>query len=136
MWRETKTIGRATLLLACALTPLSAFAQEEGPREVQIPNPMGAHTWFIIVAVGAFLAWCISFALQLQRERMMGQAKPQRESLLRRKEEILDSLSKLESQKDAGAIATPRYEKDLKKLRSQLSDVLGRLRSPQNSTEP
>jgi len=97
---------------------------------------MGAHTWFIIVAVGAFLAWCISFALQLQRERMSVQAKPQRESLLRRKEEILDSLSKLESQKDAGTIATPRYEKDLKKLRGQLSDVLGRLRSRQNSTEP
>jgi hypothetical protein len=135
MWRETKTIGRAALLLAGALTPLTALAQEEGPREVHLPNPMGAHTWFIIVAVGAFLAWCISFALQLQRERMTGHPRPQRESLLRRKDELLDSLAKLESQKDAGAIAQSRYEKDLKKLRSQLSDVLGRLKSRQDPTE-
>ena len=40
----------------------------KGPREIQLPNPMGAHTWFIIVAVGAFLAWCISYVLQLQKE--------------------------------------------------------------------
>jgi hypothetical protein len=135
MWRETKTIKRATLLLAWALVPLSAFAQEEGPREIQLPNPMGAHTWFIIIAVGAFLAWCISFALQLQRERLTGHTRPQRESLLRRKEELLNSLAKLESQKDAGNVAQSRYEKDFKKLRSQLSDVLGRLKSRQNSTE-
>ena len=115
--------------------PFSAFAQEEGPREVQLPNPMGAHTWFIIIAVGAFLAWCISFALQLQRERLTGQTRPQREALLRRKEELLDTLARLESQKDAGTIAASRYEKELKKLRSQLSDVLGRLKSRQQSTE-
>ena len=135
MWRETKTIGRAALLLAGALTPLSALAQEEGPREIQLPNPMGAHTWFIVVAVGAFLAWCISFALQLQRERLAGHTRPQRESLLRRKEELLDSIARLESQKEAGAISQSRYEKDLKKLRSQLSDVLGRLKSRQNPAE-
>ena len=135
MWREAKTIGRAALLLAGALTPWSALAQEEGPREIHLPNPMGAHTWFIIVAVGAFLAWCISFALQLQRERLAGHTRPQRESLLRRKEELLDSLAKLESRKDAGAIAQSRYERDHKRLRSQLSDVLGRLKARQNPTE-
>lgn len=136
MWRETKTIDRATLLLACALMPLSAFAQEEGPREIEVPNPMGAHTWFIILAVGAFLAWCISYTLQLQRERLSGRARPQRESLLRRKEELLDRLAKLEAQKEAGTIALPRYEKDFKKIRGQLSEVLGSLSARQNSTEP
>ena len=61
---------------------MAAIAQDEsGPREIQLPNPMGAHTWFIIVAVGAFLAWCISYVLQLQKERLSSQ-QPGRGSLL------------------------------------------------------
>jgi hypothetical protein len=135
MRRETKTITGAAILIAGVLAPVVALAQDEGPREVEVPNPMGPHTWFIIVAIGAFLAWCISYVLQLQRERMTGQAKPQRDSLLRRKEELLDRLAKLESEKESGTIAAARYEKEFRKLRGQLSEILGRLGSRQKSTE-
>jgi hypothetical protein len=120
--------------LVCALWPLAATAQEEGPREVQVPNPMGAHTWFIIVAVGAFLAWCISYVLQLQKERLS--SKPQRESLLRRKDELLDQLAELDSQKEAGTITVQHYEKEFRKTRNRLSAVLDTLRSKQDSAEP
>jgi hypothetical protein len=131
---ETKSIARAAFIV-CALVPAAVRAQEEGPREIELPNPMSPHTWFIIVAVGAFLAWCISYALQLQHERL-GKGRPPRESLLRRKEELLERLAKLESQKEAGTIAAERYEKEFKKARGQLSEVLGRLKSRPDSTEP
>ena len=134
MRRETKTITRIAVFLACALLPLTALAQdEEGPRDVQLPNPMGAHTWFIILAVGAFLAWSISYVLEVQKERL--RTKPQRGSLLRQKEELLDRLAELESQKEAGTIAGPRYEKEFKKVKGRLSEVLHRLGHAQDSTE-
>src|SRR5439155_277079 len=46
---------------------------QEDARPIEVPNPMGAHTWFIILAVGAFLAWATSYSLQsffLQLERI------------------------------------------------------------------
>lgn len=135
MRRETKSIERILILIACVLLPLLARAQDEGPREVELPNPMGAHTWFIIVAVGAFLAWCISYVLSLQRERLANATRPERESLLRRKEELLGRIANLESQKEAGTIAEARYEKEFRKARAQLSDVLGRLKPSSNSSE-
>jgi hypothetical protein len=134
MRRETKSLERIVMLIACVLVPLAARAQDEGVREVELPNPMGAHTWFIIVAVGAFLAWCISYVLSLQRERLTQATRPERESLLRRKEELLDRIAKLEAQKEAGTIPAARYEKEFRKVRAQLSDVLGRLR-PSSSSE-
>lgn len=124
---------KAFFALACFLSPLTAFAQEEGPREVQLPNPMSAHTWFIIIAIGAFLAWCISYVLQLQKERLS--TKPQRESLLRQKDELLNRLAQLESEKEAGAITSQRYEKEYRKARGRLSEVLGRLGRKQDSAE-
>ena len=133
MRRKTKTITRITCLLASLLAPAIALSQQEGPRDVQLPNPMGAHTWFIILSVGAFLAWCISYVLEIQKERLKG--KPHRGSLLRQKEELLDRLAQLESQKEAGAIALPRYEKEFKKTRNRLSDVLSRLAQNQDAPE-
>jgi hypothetical protein len=135
MRREVKTIIHAALWIACVLVPLVARAQDEGPREIDLPNPMTPHTWFIIVAVGAFLTWCISYVLSLQRDSLSDKTEARRESLLRRKEELLDRLAKLESQKEAGTIPTPRYEKEFRKTRVQLSDVLDRLRPRQDSTE-
>jgi hypothetical protein len=129
MRREIKTI----VFVASTLWPMSALAQDEGPREIDIPNPMGVHTWFIIVAVGAFLAWCISYALQLQKERLS--SAPERRSLLRQKEELLDRLATLESQKEAGTIGTQRYEKEFKKAKGRLSEVLVRLAHKQDSSE-
>jgi hypothetical protein len=129
MRREIKTI----VFVATTLWPLSALAQDEGPREIDVPNPMGVHTWFIIVAVGAFLAWCISYALQLQKEKLSNP--PERRSLLRQKEELLDRLATLESQKEAGAIGAQRYEKEFKKAKGRLSEVLVRLAHKQDSSE-
>ena len=117
-----------------ALWPLMALAQDEsGPREVDLPNPMGAHTWFIILAVGAFLAWCISYVLQLQKEKLNTQ--PQRGSLLRQKDELLDRLAELEAQKEAGTITPQRYEKEFRKTKGRLSEIVGRLGRKQDSPE-
>ena len=41
---------------------------QEDARPIEVPNAMGAHTWFIILAAGSFLGWAISYSLQLQRE--------------------------------------------------------------------
>jgi hypothetical protein len=132
MRRETKEIICTAATLACVLSPVIMLAQEEGPREIQLPNPMGAHTWFIIIAVGAFLAWCISYVLQLQKEKLTSQ--PQRTSLLRQKEELLDRLVELESQKEAGTISAQRYEKEFRKAKGRLSEVVKRL-ARKDSTE-
>lgn len=121
--------------VALALQPLTALAQDEaGPREIQIPNPMSAHTWFIIVAVGAFLAWCISYVLQLQKDRQSSQ-QTRRGSLLRQKEELLDRIAELEAQKDAGTITVQRYEKEFRKAKGRLSEIVGRLAHKQDSPE-
>jgi hypothetical protein len=121
-------IAASAALLVCS--PAS-FAQEEaGPRDVDIPNPMAIHTWFIIVAIGAFLFWCISYVLDVQREKLV--SKPQRGELLQRKNQLLDRIAELDAQKESGAVAPQRYEKEYRKVRSQLSQVLGRLKRGQD----
>ena len=132
MRRETKAIIRSAAFVILALLPSAAMAQQEGPREIQIPNPMGAHTWFIIVALGAFLAWCISYVLQIQKEKLSN--RPERGSLLRQKEELLDRLASLDSEKEAGTISAQRYEKEFRKAKGRLSEVLARLGRKQDST--
>ena len=136
MRRENKAIIRIAGLVACALSPLAAMAaiaQDEGPREIQLPNPMGAHTWFIIIAVGAFLAWCISYVLQNQKEKLG--TRPERSSLLRQKEDLLERLAALESEKEAGTISAQRYEREFKKAKGRLSEILSRLGRKQDSAE-
>ena len=97
----------------------------EGARTADVPNAMGAHTWFIILAIGAFLAWSISYSLQLHREALA--RRKGREDLARRKDEIIDKIAELETQKDAGSIAEKKYKQDLKDLKFQLSKVLEKL---------
>ena len=124
-------IAASAAFLVCS--PAS-FAQEEaGPRDIDIPNPMAIHTWFIIVAIGAFLFWCISYVLDVQREKLV--SKPQRGELLQRKNQLLDRIAELEAQKESGAVSAQRYEKEFKKVRSQLSQVLGRLKGGQDAEE-
>ena len=137
MRRETSFIARAAFSITFVLWPLAAIAQdEEGPRIVQLPNPMAAHTWFIIAAVGAFLAWCISYVLQFRRNQLNEKSdKSKRISLLHEKDELLDRLAQLELEKDAGTIPGPRYEKEYRKARSRLSDVLSRLGGKRDSVE-
>ena len=104
---------------------LLLLAQNEGARTADVPNAMGAHTWFIILAIGAFLAWSISYSLQLHREALA--RRKGREDLARRKDEIIDKIAELETQKDAGSIAEKKYKQDLKDLKFQLSKVLEKL---------
>src|SRR5256885_2199724 len=95
-----------------------------GARTADVPNAMGAHTWFIILAVGAFLLWSISYSLQLHKEALA--RKKGRENLMRRKEELIDQIADLEAQKDAGTLAEKKYKQELKDLKFQLSKVLER----------
>jgi len=99
--------------------------QEDGARTADVPNAMGAHTWFIIIAIGAFLLWCISYSLQLHREALI--RRKSREDLVRRKEELIDRIADLEAAKDAGTIADKKYKQDLKDFKFQLSKVLEKL---------
>src|SRR5947207_1646240 len=101
---------------------LLLLAQDEGARTADVPNAMGAHTWFIIIAVVAFLLWSLSYSLQLRKEAMA--RRKGRENLVRRKEELIDRIADLESQKEAGTIAEKKYKQELKDLKFQLSKVL------------
>jgi hypothetical protein len=136
MRRQAKYIV-FTALSSTALWPLAALAQEEvGPRPITIPNPMAAHTWFIIAAVGAFLAWCVSYVLQFRRNQLSKKTdKAKREALLLEKDELLNHIADLESQKNAGTLPGPRYEKEFRKARGRLSEILSRLKGDRDSAE-
>src|SRR5262245_27042860 len=104
---------------------LAQAAQDEGARTADVNNAMGAHTWFIILVVAAFLAWSISYSLQLHKEALA--KKKGRDDLARRKDELIDKIADLEAQKDAGTIPDKKFKQDLKDLKFQLSKVLEKL---------
>ena len=104
---------------------LLLLAQDDGARTADVPNAMGTHTWFIIAAIGAFLLWCLSYSLQLHKEALA--RRKGREDLVRRKDELIDRISELEAQNEAGSIAEKRYKHDLKDLKFQLQKVLEKL---------
>ncbi len=111
------------LLLLCATT---LFAQDENtPHGAEIPNPMGIHTWFIIGAVGALLAWAISYSLQMQKEALA--RRTSREGLLRRKENYLNEIAELESRKDAGTISDSQFRRQFNNTKIRLQKVLEQL---------
>jgi hypothetical protein len=99
----------------------SVFAQDE-PHAVSLPNGMTIHTWFIIGAAGAFLAWSISYSLQLQKEAMERKKRPS--NLAERRKELLDKIADLEERKEAGKVSDPRYKHEMKELRFHLARVL------------
>jgi hypothetical protein len=107
------------------MTLLLLFAQEETAKTADVPNAMGAHTWFIILAAGAFLLWSISYSLQLHKEALA--RKKGRENLARRKEELIDRIADLEAQRDAGTVPEKKFKQELKDLKFQLSKVLEKL---------
>jgi len=104
---------------------LAQAAQDEGARTADVPNPMGAHTWFIILLVGAFLAWSLSYSLQLHKEALA--RKKGREDLARRKDQLIDEIAELEAQKESGSISEKKYKQDLKDFKFQLAKVLEKL---------
>src|SRR5215469_18270317 len=103
------------------------LVQDEGPRTADVPNAMGAHTWFIIVFVGAFLLWSISYSLQLHKEAVA--RKKGREDVSKRKDELIDRIAGLESKKEAGTIDEKKYKQELKELKFQLSRILEKTKS-------
>ncbi len=107
------------------MTFLLLLAQTDGAQTAEVPNAMGAHTWFIILAVGAFLLWSISYSLQLHREALA--RRKGRDELTRRKEELLDQIASLEEQKDSGAIAEKKYKQELKELKFHLGKLVEKL---------
>ena len=114
---------------------LMLLVQNEGARTADVPNAMGAHTWFIILAAGAFLLWCISYSLQLHKEALA--RRQGRENLARRKEELIDRIADLEAKKDAGAIPEKQYKHELRELKFHLSKLLEaqHARAASNSTK-
>gem|GEM_PF-2054850 len=119
---------RSRLHAACwmalwILRGTSGFAQDDNtPRSAEVPNPMGIHTWFIILVIGAFLAWCISYSLQLQKEAL--KRRTSREGLLLLKKRGLDEIAKLESQREAGTISEQRYQRQFNNTKIRLAKVL------------
>src|SRR5262245_32526157 len=104
---------------------LLLLVQDEAARTADVPNAMGIHTWFIIIVVGAFLLWSISYTLQQHKEALA--RKKGREDLVRRKDELIDQIAELEAQKTAGAIPEKKYKQDVKDLKFQLRKTLDRL---------
>jgi hypothetical protein len=109
------------------MTLLLLVVQEEGARTADVPNAMGAHTWFIIIAVGAFLLWSISYSIQLHKEALA--RRKGRDELVRRKDDLIDRIADLESRKESGAVTDKKYKQDLKDLKFQLGKVLEKLGS-------
>jgi len=125
-----RAAGRLALLMLCAT---SLFAQDENtPHSAEVPNPMGIHTWFIIVAVGAFLAWCISYSLQLQKEALL--RRTSREGLLRRKEAYLDEILELNARKEAGTISESQYRRQFNNTKIRLAKVLEQIEQSRGET--
>jgi len=123
--RLMRRMWRSFLLFVLVLSPAAVLAQQEGPVELEVPNPMGPHTWFIILAVGAFLAWAISYTLDVQKETLG--RKKDRQGLLELKEELLGRLAALETSRESGAVAESRYRKQHRELRQRLSKALEQL---------
>jgi hypothetical protein len=120
---------RAALLLLGSAT--MAFAQDENaPHSAEVPNPMGIHTWFVILAVGAFLAWSISYSLQLQKEAL--KRRSSREGLLLRKNQYLDQIADLESRKEAGTLSDQRYKREFNNTRLRLAKILEQIEQSRN----
>ena len=107
-------------LIMLASSPLAA----QDARSIELPNPMTIHTWFIILAVGGFLAWSISYAMQLQKEAM--QRKQQKTDVQRQKDQLLDRIADLETRKEAGQVTETKYKHELKELRFRLAKLLSK----------
>src|SRR6185436_17344161 len=127
---QLRSVCWTALWIICA-SPL--FAQDDNtPRSAVVPSPMGIHTWFIIVAVGAFLAWCISYSLQLQKEALL--RRTSREGLLRRKEAYLDEILELNARKEAGTISESQYRRQFNNTKIRLAKVLEQIEQSRGET--
>lgn len=115
-----RLVGPAFIALLAA-APAGAQGIEE------IPNPMAAHTIFIIVITSAFLIWAVSFSLQTTKER--ADKNKQRQMFLAERERILDTIADIEADRDSGKIDSGQYKSRIKKRRGELTRVIERLQS-------
>ena len=106
---------------------IPAYAQ--GPT--QVPNPMAAHTLFIILITSAFLAWAGSFSIQIMKERTQ---QKDRQALRLYRDTLLDKITELETSRESGTISTEGHKRRMRELRGQLSRVITKLQS-QSSRE-
>ena len=115
-----RLVGPAFIALLAA-APAGAQGIEE------VPNPMAAHTIFIIVITSAFLIWAVSFSLQTTKER--ADKNKQRQMFLAERERILDTIAEIETDRDSGKIDSGQYKSRIKKRRGELTRVIERLQS-------
>ncbi len=101
---------------------IPAYAQ--GP--IQVPNPMAAHTLFIVLITAAFLAWAASFSIQIMKERTH---RKEHQALRRHRETVLDKITELETARESGTINKERHKRRMRELRGELSRVIEKLQS-------
>lgn len=104
---------------------LSLLLVQEGARTAEAPNPMGIHTWFIILAAGSFLAWSISYSLLTHKEALS--RKLGREELTRRREQLLDRIAELELSLEGGTVSEHRHKQELSSLKYRLAKLIEKL---------
>lgn len=119
----TRLVRTTSFALPALLAAAPALAQ--GVEEV--PNPMSAHTIFIVAITSAFLIWAVSFSLQTTKERT--DKNKQRQMLLTERRRILDAIADIEAGRDSGEIDSGQYKSRMKKLRGELTRVIQRLQS-------
>lgn len=112
-----RSIIRAALLTLAAATP--ALSQ------TPVPNPMASHTVFILILVGAFLAWAASFSFHTKPKART--RKEELEALRSHREQVLDALAAAESARESGALSPEAWERRHRELRSELARVVARL---------
>jgi hypothetical protein len=111
-------------VFAAALLGLILPTDGGGQTPAAVPNPMASHTLFIVLIVGAFLAWAASFSFHTMKQRS---PKSDRKALMVRRETILDQLAGAENAKESGAIGPERFEKRARELRGELARVIEQL---------
>jgi hypothetical protein len=105
-------------------TLLLLLVQDDGARTADVANAMGAHTWFIIIAIGAFLLWCISYSLQLHKEALPGERAVRTWCAEGRTDRQDCGLGSAEG---FGRYPGEKYKQDVKDLKFQLSKVIEKL---------
>jgi ribosomal protein L29 len=124
---ELMKLLRFRFVVPLLIVTAPVFAQDA--RSVELPNAMSIHTWFIIGAVGAFLVWCISYAIQLQKEAL--ERKDDHADLRKSRDELLNRLAELETQKEAGQISEQRYNHEYREVKFRLARVLEQIATPE-----
>jgi septal ring factor EnvC (AmiA/AmiB activator) len=119
---------RARILAAAATLVVVLVGAAPAHAQQEVPNPMAAHTVFIIVITGAFLVWAASYSLHFYRDRD-DRREQERQAIGDRRNALLDEIAELETGHDSGTIDLSRYKKRMKALRGELARTIGRLES-------